>query len=91
MQLVPGNKTSERDGRREDRTQEAALSQQRFTVSTPRRDHSPLSLYLRIDDDKEVQCTLDALLQKKMTSSVVEGKMWESKQPHIIDEVVIFF
>ena len=31
-----------------------------------------LSLYLRIDDDKEVQCTLlDALLQKQMTSSVV--------------------
>ena len=35
--------------------------------------------------------TLDALLRKQMTSSVVEGKMWESKQPHIIDEVVIFF
>ena len=85
MQLVPGNKTSERDGlteggREEDR-REAALSRQRFTVSTPRRDHSPLSLslYLRIDDDKEVQCTLDALLQKQMTSSVVEGKMWGIK------------
>ena len=88
MQLVPGNKTSERDGGREDRRR---LSPSNVSRSALRGVITRPSLYLRIDDDKEVQCTLDALLRKQMTSFVVEGKMWESKQPHIIDEVVIFF